>query len=347
MSDAASQNAADSSSRGRALRVGALLGAAFLLASAGWDYAVAPGQIEKLVLWRLGTAVVIGAVGLLSYAFDKRALWLGAAMSGLSALSIGGMVGTLPYGLTYGIGAFVIIAMVIGFVSLDGKAALASALAAIVGGGIGLVLGGASIEPALAVSFFFLPASVGAVLFAHVTHLRVGRNRDLRRELASLREDLARFGRSDELTGVHDEKQLQQLARREIALARRRKSPLSALKIDVERLDDINQRHGRAAGDETLRAVASMCQATLRETDLLARLHAGDEFAAVLPEADATGAATICDRLRKGLAKASILAGEQLLTVTVNVASATLGEGDQGIDDLLKRADADLRAQKS
>jgi hypothetical protein len=42
-----------------------------------------------------------------------------------------------------------------------------------------------------------------------------------------------------------------------------------------------------------------------------------------------------------------VLAGGQVLEVSVNVASATLGEGDQNIENLLKRADTALKAQRA
>ncbi len=331
---------------GRALRVGALVGVLFLAASFGWDLVVAPEQIGRLWMWRAGGALLIGALGALSYAVPHRAAWLGAGIAGVGAASIGAVVSILPYGFAYGVGSFVLIAMAIGVVALDARAAATCAAGVVVGAGIALWRGGASEDAVYAIAFFLIPGLIGAVIMAHATGLRVRRNQAVRQELLALREDLARFGHNDELTGVHNERQLQQLARREIALARRRKSSLSALKIDVEKLDAINDTYGRDAGDETLRAVASMCQATLRETDLLARLEAGDEFAAVLPEADAAGAEAICDRLRKSLQKASVLAHGKLLEVTVMVGAATLSETDQVIDDLLKRAGAALAASK-
>ena len=323
----------------RALRVGVLLGVAFLAASVAWDLVVAPDHLERLWMWRVAGAFILVVCGALTYAVPHRAMWLGAVMSAASAGSIGAVVGTLPYGFAYGIGGMLLLAMGIGFVALDALAAGVAAGAAIAGGGTALWFGGASEDAILAIAFFLVPALVGAVIVAHVTALRVERNQMVRQELESLREDLARFGRTDELTGVHDERQLQQLARREVALARRRKSALSALKVGVQHLDSIKAEHGRSTGDETLRAVASMCQASLRETDLLARLGNGDVFAAVLPEADAEGAAIICARLKKSLENASVLADGKLLEIRVAVAHATLSDGDQSFEDLLKRAD--------
>lgn len=327
----------------RALRVGAMMGVGFQLLSVAWDALVAPWYLTRLLQWRGAAAAFLVLVAIASYVIPHRARWLLAAGAGVSAALIAGAVTILPYGFGYGLGALLSVAMALSVVALDGKSAAGASIAVLVGTFGTLLFMGGNKDTVLAIGFFLVPGLVIATGFAHVTSLRIGKNQALRARLAALRDDLARFGRNDELTGVHDSKQMLALARREIALARRRKSPLSALKIDVEHLEKINTDHGRAAGDETLRAVASMCQASLRETDLLARV-AGDEFAAVLPEADAAGAAVICDRLRKGLEKASVLAGDKILTVTVSVGAATLVDHDQDLGDLLARADAARKA---
>lgn len=330
----------------RALRVGALCGIGFLLASVGWDALVAPELVGELLAWRGAGVVVLVVCGSLTYAWPQRATWLGAAMAGGAAAAIGVAAALLPWGIAYGIGGLMLLALGIGFVALDVRTAAASASAVVACGGLALWLAGAREDSMLATAFFLLPALTCAVAVAQVTSARVGRNRDVRAELLTLREDLARFGRNDELTGVHDERQLHALGRREIAFARRRKSALSAIKIDVEHLARITELHGRTAADETLRAVASMVQATLRETDLLARLRTG-EFAAVLPDADAAGAEVLCERLKKSLERASILAQGKIVEVTVSVGAATLHDGDQDVEDLLKRANDALRAKKS
>lgn len=327
----------------RSLRVGVMLGVVFLVASVAWDALVAPGHLVRLLAWRGGGAIFLVAAGALSFALPHRSTWLGALATAASAVSIAGAALILPYGFAYAIGGLVLVAMAIGFISRDGRAAAVSSIAVLGSAALVLLFGRARDDMFYAIGFFLLPALTAAVVFAHLGAERAARARQVRRELLALREDLARFGRSDELTGVYDLKQLQAMARREIALARRQKRPLSALKIDIRQLRAINEQHGRHAGDEALRAVASMCQGALRETDVLGRV-AGDEFVAVLPEADADGAAQICDRLRRTLRKASVLARDRLVEVSVAVGAATLTEGDRGVDDLLRRADAGLRA---
>jgi diguanylate cyclase (GGDEF)-like protein len=322
----------------RALRLGVLLGVGLQLLSMVWDYLVAPWVFTRLLQWRGAGIALLLVAALLSYAMAHRARWLLAATAAGSAVTLTASALILPFGFGYGIGALMSVAMAIALVALDKRTALIAAASVLVATAATLVIRGGNKDTMLAIGFFLVPSLVIAVVFAHVTSLRVHKNQALRGKLDALRDDLARFGHSDELTGVHDHKQMNALARREIALARRKKHALSALKIDVLHLDQINTQHGRAAGDETLRAVASMVQATLRETDLLARV-AGDEFAAVLPEADAAGAAIISERLRKGLEKASVLAGDKLLTVSVSVGAATLVDSDQGFEDLLARAD--------
>lgn len=329
----------------RALRLALLAGVAFAVASLGWDAFIAPEFATRLLPVRAAGGVLLGALAGLTFVFPQRALVLGAVAHAVAAAVLCVAAAILPYGYGYGAAGMLLGALAAGLACRDGKSCLIAAGAALVGAAVALAVMRVPLDTAFAVGFFAIPGFASACIIAHSTGLRLDRERQVRSELRALQEDLARFGTNDALTGVPDGRQLAALARREISLARRRNSALSALKIDVDSLDTINEKYGRQAGDETLRAVASMCQAALRESDLLGRI-AGDDFVAVLPEADAAGAQAICERVRTSLRKTSVLAGEQVVQVSVRVAAATLVADDKSIDDLLKRADEALRAAR-
>jgi diguanylate cyclase (GGDEF)-like protein len=290
-------------------------------------------------------AVLLGALVGVTFVFPQRALALGALAHAVAAAALCVAAAILPYGYGYGAAGMLLGALAAALACRDGKTCLIQAAAALLGAAVALAVMRAPLDTAFAVSFFAVPGFATACIIAHSTGLRLERERQVRSELAALQEDLARFGTTDALTGVPDGRQLAALARREMSLARRRNSALSALKIDVDALDTINEKYGRQAGDETLRAVASMCQASLRESDLLGRIG-GDDFVAVLPEADEAGAQAICERVRTSLQKTSVLAGDQVVQVSVRVAAATLVADDKNIDDMLKRADEALRAAR-
>ena len=90
-------------------------------------------------------------------------------------------------------------------------------------------------------------------------------------------------------------------ARSSCARARRYRSPLSLVMLDIDHFKRVNDTFGHPFGDEVLRAVAQVTRATLREVDLLAR-YGGEEFIALLPEtspADALTAASGCAKPSK------------------------------------------------
>jgi diguanylate cyclase (GGDEF)-like protein len=78
--------------------------------------------------------------------------------------------------------------------------------------------------------------------------------------------------------------------------ARRHDRALSVALLDVDGFRAINERHGRAVGDRVLAGVGDRLTRFLRTYDCAARA-AGDEFAILLPETDAAGAARCLERV--------------------------------------------------
>ena len=68
--------------------------------------------------------------------------------------------------------------------------------------------------------------------------------------------------------------------------------------LDLDGLKSINDRHGHYEGDVVLRGVAQVIRASLRSVDMAAR-YGGDEFVALLPETDPTGAYVVAEKIRQ------------------------------------------------
>jgi diguanylate cyclase (GGDEF)-like protein len=97
--------------------------------------------------------------------------------------------------------------------------------------------------------------------------------------LFNLREKAA----FDELTGVLRRAAGISAADREIARARRHQTPLAVAFVDVDGLQEANDKGGRQAGDQMLRTLAKALQAGLRSQDVILR-YGGDEFVCILPD---------------------------------------------------------------
>ncbi len=95
-----------------------------------------------------------------------------------------------------------------------------------------------------------------------------------------------------------------------------RSTRYSVLAIDVDRLKTMNDTFGHHAGDELLQAVAAVLRQSTRRGDVVARVG-GDEFLAVLPDADDVRATIIVDRILAGLAATAVQGRRPSISVGV------------------------------
>lgn len=177
-----------------------------------------------------------------------------------------------------------------------------------------------------------------------VVQQRTAELEDKNRELATQAASLESLANTDALTGAASRRKLLELGARERDRAMREARPLTVLAIDVDHFKQVNDSHGHAAGDRVLRIVVASCQSQLRNNDILGR-WGGEEFAIVLPGADAASGLGVAERIRERIATAPIVAEGATIRVTVSIGVATL-DGAQSFDALLADADAALYRAK-
>ena len=140
---------------------------------------------------------------------------------------------------------------------------------------------------------------LGALLWSGLAFLTYKLMCELRmRQMESHREHdhARRLARLDPLTGLNNRRAFDETLDEQISLARANGQSLSVLLADVDGFKQINDEHGHMNGDSCLRQVARTIQVSVRATDACFR-WGGDEFAVVLPNADATRAAELCERI--------------------------------------------------
>ncbi|HXQ30092.1 MAG TPA: diguanylate cyclase [Gemmatimonadales bacterium] len=104
-------------------------------------------------------------------------------------------------------------------------------------------------------------------------------------------------GVTDAVTGCASLDALDRRLRDEFERARRYSLRFALVLLDIDRLRDVNERLGQAAGDRLLAEVGSILQREIRAPDFVAR-YGGDEFALILPETDTLGGRQFVARLR-------------------------------------------------
>ena len=152
-------------------------------------------------------------------------------------------------------------------------------------------------------------------------------------QLRGLLREEHQMARTDELTGVANNRSFLEYATLELARQRRYYHPLSLAFLDCDNFKRVNDFYGHAKGDELLRRLALTITQTLREVDVVARLG-GDEFAILLPESDQKAAAYVIRKLRNALKPV----GEDY-GVTFSMGIVTYLQPAESVDQMLKAAD--------
>jgi diguanylate cyclase (GGDEF)-like protein len=177
-----------------------------------------------------------------------------------------------------------------------------------------------------------------------------GRDLDLLRLVVQLSEPyleiarLQRINESDPLTLLHNRRHLQERLPEEINRAARRRRPLAATLLDLDRFKRVNDTHGHDVGDEVLVEFAERLRASSRASDVLAR-WGGEEFVVLLPRTTLCQATMVADRMRRAVAEQPFetSAGKQWVTLSAGVVAWRRGESDT---ELLRRADQAMYAAK-
>lgn len=158
--------------------------------------------------------------------------------------------------------------------------------------------------------------------------------------LASARETLQHQATHDFMIGCLNRLAITDALSRELSRATRAELPLAVFLIDLDHFKEINDRLGHHAGDIALIAACTRMQDCLRSHDYVGR-YGGEEFLAVIPDADEATTLQIAERIRDRISMTPIVfnANPIMLTATIGVALSQTGDTPE---TLLRRADLAL-----
>ncbi|HYU45249.1 MAG TPA: GGDEF domain-containing protein [Terriglobales bacterium] len=149
---------------------------------------------------------------------------------------------------------------------------------------------------------------------------------------------------TDPLTEIYNRRSLEELAGRFIGQAKRLRTPLTFLLIDLDRFKQVNTRFGHLTGDFVLGEVATLLKGSIRGADAAIR-YGGDEFLIALANTGAAGAATVVNRIQTFLNDWNESSGLDDFTVSLSIGTAEWTDG-KTLDEVLDLADQNMYKAK-
>ncbi len=149
----------------------------------------------------------------------------------------------------------------------------------------------------------------------------------------------------DPLTDTFNRRGFERELKRSLAYVKRYGPSAALLYIDLDGFKPVNDRHGHAAGDAVLKAIATALVRHVRASDVVARIG-GDEFVALLWNVSGAEAAAKAAALERAVYSTPVRWGSSTLVVGASAGVVLLGALDTPAD-VLARADAAMYVRKA
>lgn len=174
-------------------------------------------------------------------------------------------------------------------------------------------------------------------------HFGYFRNISERKLMESQIQHLAHY---DSLTNLPNRTLFADRLQQALSVAKRDKTSLAMMYIDLDKFKPINDTLGHNVGDLVLKEVALRIQSCLRESDTVARVG-GDEFVVLLPVVDSEpNAFSVAEKIRCALNLPISVAGESL-EISSSIGVAIYPEHGSDEISLMKNADAAMYHAKN
>lgn len=163
-----------------------------------------------------------------------------------------------------------------------------------------------------------------------------------RKEMEDKVQHLAHY---DMLTNMPNRMLFSDRLQQTLATAKRDRTRLALMFIDLDRFKQINDEFGHQVGDVLLQEAAARMQTCVRASDTLARMG-GDEFVVLLPAIEtAQDALPVAEKIRTALNLPFELAGNRL-NISSSIGIVLYPEHGENATELLKNADVAMYSAK-
>lgn len=160
------------------------------------------------------------------------------------------------------------------------------------------------------------------------------------------KQTIERLAYYDSLTGLANKTLLQDRMQKALQHAKRQKTNLAVMFLDLDHFKLINDTLGHSVGDELLIHISKILQVHLRESDTLSRLG-GDEFIILLPSVNSyQDAHIIAQKVQKTLQSKHDI-GKHQLYITSSMGIALYPEHGESAEELIRNADTAMYEAKN
>ncbi|OIP99976.1 MAG: hypothetical protein AUK35_04975 [Zetaproteobacteria bacterium CG2_30_46_52] len=158
-------------------------------------------------------------------------------------------------------------------------------------------------------------------------------------ELSERLQEAESQARNDPLTGLANRRKLTEFFQ---SLDESRQPVLFIL--DIDHFKRINDKYGHDGGDQVLEQLSSLLQASVRNTDMVARLG-GEEFCIVLPMVNLHQGKILAEKIRHSVETSSFKTNQDKVDVKISIGIAQQ-RGNESLQSWMKRADEALYEAK-
>ncbi len=176
------------------------------------------------------------------------------------------------------------------------------------------------------------------------SHLQITQQKDAleysQKELQQALYKLGQLAAKDELTGLDNRRQFDEVMKGQISKAETLGASLGLLMLDLDHFKQVNDQYGHSAGDSVLSAFSELGPLCLRRSDFVAR-YGGEEFVVLIPETDQASLLECAERINKFARSLRFDDIDPDLRVTVSI-GATLYQRNETMHSFMSRADKAL-----
>ncbi|NLM98261.1 MAG: diguanylate cyclase [Halanaerobiaceae bacterium] len=165
-------------------------------------------------------------------------------------------------------------------------------------------------------------------------------------EYSEQQKKLQDMAMRDGLTGLYTHTLLLELLEKECSKARRYKTSLAFLMIDIDHFKKVNDTYGHRAGDMILSLVADTLEINSRRSDVVGR-YGGEEFGIVLQDISYDNAWIVCERIRSSVENFEYRIGDKTVKITISIGMAYKeSEAEADFEKMITTADKALYQAK-